>query len=67
MKNDIIEIIDNDFVEDKTNDGGVMYFDLNVLISGMCEGMELSINIFQLAEHFEYLNYRTKYTVCSNV
>ena len=67
MKNDIIEIIGSCIVEDDSIDGGTAYYDINVLISDMCEGMELGISIFQLAEYFEYLSYRTKYTTCSNI
>jgi hypothetical protein len=67
MKHDIIKIIDQDFVEDRKNpDGVVTHYDIEVLISDMCEGLELNITIFDLAEHFEYLQYRTKPTVCWN-
>jgi hypothetical protein len=46
-----------------------MEYDIKIVVSGMLapEGLETSIDIFQLAEHFEYLNYKTKQTHCSNV
>ena len=68
MKHDIIKIIDQDFVKDHKNPfkEEVIHYDIEVLISDMCEGLELNITIFHLAEHFEYLSYRTKPTVCWN-
>ena len=66
MKHDIIELLDSDFIEDESEGGGMRWFDINVEISNMCEGMELSISILQLAEYFEYIDYRTRYITCKN-
>ena len=46
--------------------GMTIHYDIEVLISDMCGGLELNITIFHLAEHFEYLSYRTKPTICWN-
>jgi len=70
MKNDIIEIIGSNFVEYLHHpEGGIMEYDIKIVVSGMLapECLETYIDIFQLAEHFEYLNYKTKQTHCSNV
>ncbi len=68
MKNDIIRITGSDFVEDLNHpDGGMVEYDIEITVSDMCEGANTSINIFQLAEHFEYVSYRTKQTCCRNV
>jgi hypothetical protein len=67
MKHDIIKILGDVFMEDESGDGGKTYYDIDVLVSSMCQEMELSINIFQLAEHFEYLSYETMQTSCRNV
>ena len=61
MKHDVIEIIESDHI------GDVLWFDINVLISGMCQDLELSIDIDKFGEHFEYLDYNTKYTICRNI
>ena len=64
MKHDIIEILDSDIVESEQK--AVRWYDCQVVVSSMVEEMEFSIDIFQLAEHFEYLEIVTKPTICKN-
>jgi hypothetical protein len=61
MKHDIIEILDSDTVESPGKEP-VRWFDCLVKVSSMCGEMEFSMDIFQLAEHFEYLEIRSKHT-----
>lgn len=61
MKHDIIELLRH------SSPSGLKWFDINVEISNMCEGMKLTISIHQLAEHFEYTDYTTRYITCKNI
>jgi hypothetical protein len=66
MKHDVIKILDSDTVESPGKDP-VRWFDCEIEVSSMSEGMEFSIDIFQLAEHFEYLEIKSKHTTLKNV
>jgi len=66
MKHDIIEILDSDLVESPGKEP-VRWFDCLVKVSSMCEEMEFSMDIFRLAEHFEYLEIKSKHTTLKNV
>lgn len=62
MKHDVIKILGSDVIKDSRWDKEVAWYDCEVEVSGMCEGMEFIMDIFQLAEHFEYLEIRSKHT-----
>ncbi len=64
MKDDIIEVGDNDFVEDDKGNT-VNWFNCEVLISRFCQGMEIDLKAQQIADHFEYLEIITKQTKMS--
>jgi hypothetical protein len=66
MKHDVIKILDSDTVE-KLGADSTCYFDCVVEVSSMHKGMEFSMNIYQLAEHFEYLEVVTKHTTMTYV
>ena len=66
MKHDVIKILGSDTVE-KPGEDSTCYFDCVVEVSSMQEGMEFSMDIYRLAEHFEYLEIVTKHTTVKNI
>jgi len=61
MKNDVIKVYNNDFVEDDKGNT-VCWFNCEVLVSRFCQGMEIDLKAQQIADHFEYLETITKQT-----
>ena len=61
MKHDIIKILDSDTVE--KGNSVVRWFDCEIEVSQLAEeGMEVSLSIHDIAEHFECLKVVTNYS-----